>query len=104
MVSIVGNTFMAIALLFIGPVPFIHVETQLCLIQGMVGLFGFGQSLVMVSSFGRAQSAALSFGYADELNTYIMISGTVEYRIKNRNYEGRSFVFEFKHTHISYML
>ena len=77
---------MAIALLFIGPVPFIHVETQLCLIQGMVGLFGFGQSLVMVSSFGRAQSAALLFGYADDLNTYIMISGMVKYLIRNKNF------------------
>ena len=76
MVSIVGNTSMAIAFLFLGPVPFISVETQLSIIQGMVGLVGFGYALVMVSSFGRAQSAALSLGYADDLNTYIMISGT----------------------------
>ena len=41
----------------------------------MVGLVGFGYALVMVSSFGRAQSAALSLGYSDDLNTYIMISG-----------------------------
>jgi len=75
MVSIVGNTSMAIAFLFLGPVPFIPVETQLSIIQGMVGLVGFGYALVMVSSFGRAQSAALSLGYADDLNTYIMISG-----------------------------
>ena len=67
---------MAIAFLFLGPVPFIPVETQLSIIQGMVGLVGFGYALVMVSSFGRAQSAALSLGYADDLNTYIMISGT----------------------------
>ena len=96
---------MVIALLFLGPVPFIHVETQLFLIQGMVGLFGFGQSLVMVSSFGRAQSAALSFGYTDDLNTYIMISGMVKYLIRNKNFGCfRSYVFEIQHIYIFYML
>ena len=49
---------MAIAFLFLGPVPFIPVETKLSIIQGMVGLVGFGYALVMVSSFGRAQTAA----------------------------------------------
>ena len=77
MVSIVGNLSMAIAFVFLGPVPFIPVETQLSVIQGMVAMVGFGYALVMVSSFGRAQSAALNLGYADDLNTYIMISGSL---------------------------
>ena len=68
---------MAIAFLFLGPVPFIPVETKLSIIQGMVGLVGFGYALVMVSSFGRAQTAALNLGYADDINTYIMISGMI---------------------------
>ena len=66
---------MAIAFLFLGPVPFLPVETKLSIIQGMVAMVGFGYALVMVSSFGRAQSAALKLGYADDINTYIMISG-----------------------------
>ena len=66
---------MALAFLFLGPVPFIQVDTKLSLIQGMVGLVGFGYALVMVSSFGRAQTAALNLGYVDDINTYIMISG-----------------------------
>ena len=66
---------MAIAFLFLGPVPFIPVETKLALIQGMIGLVGFGYALVTVPSFGRAQSAALSLGYSEGLNTYIMITG-----------------------------
>ena len=45
----------------------------------MVGLFGFGDTLVMVSSFGRAQSAALKLGYVDDINTYIMISSKIEF-------------------------
>ena len=66
---------MAIAFLFLGPVPFIPIQTKLSIIHGMAGLFGFGYALVLVSSFGRAQSTALSLGYSDNLNTYIMISG-----------------------------
>ena len=66
---------MATAFLFLGPVPFILVDTKLSIIQGMVGLVGFGYALVMVSSFGRAQTAALTLGYVDDIHTYIMISG-----------------------------
>ena len=66
---------MSIAFIFIGPLPFVPVETKLSIIQGMVGLVGFGYALVMVSSFGRAQTAALKLGFADDINTYIMISG-----------------------------
>ena len=77
MISICGNAAMATAFLFLGPVPFIPLETNLSVIQGMVGLVGFGYALVMVSSFGRAQSAALNLGYVDDINTYIMISGKV---------------------------
>ena len=66
---------MAIAFLFLGPVPFIPVETKLAIIQGMIGLVGLSHALVGVAAFGRAQSAALSLGYSDDLNTYIMITG-----------------------------
>ena len=77
--SVVGNLSMATATLLLGPVTFLPVETKLSMIQGMVGLFGFGDALVMVSSFGRAQSAALKLGYVDDINTYIMISSKIEF-------------------------
>ena len=66
---------MATAFLYVGPVPFISLETSLSVINVMVALVGFGYGLVMVSSFGRSQRAALSLGFADDINTYIMISG-----------------------------
>ena len=74
-VSIVGNVAMAAAFLYVGPVPFIPLETSLSVINVMVALVGFGYGLVMVSSFGRSQRAALNLGFADDINTYIMISG-----------------------------
>ena len=70
---------MATATLLLGPVTFYQRKKKLSMIQGMVGLFGFGDTLVMVSSFGRAQSAALKLGYVDDINTYIMISSKIEF-------------------------
>ena len=74
-VSICGNGAMAIAFLYRGPVPFIHLENSLSVIMAMVALVGFGFALVMVSSFGRTQRAALTLCYANDINTSIMISG-----------------------------
>ena len=81
-VSICGNGVMVTALLYLGPVPFMPLETNLSVIKGMAVLVGMGNGLLMVSSFGRAQSAALNLGYVDDINTYIMISGKVyQYKI-----------------------
>ena len=66
---------MALSLLFIGPAPFIGLEPSVPLIQGVSGLIGFGSANVMVSSFLRAQRAALNQGFSDDISTYIFISG-----------------------------
>ena len=66
---------MAVAFVFLGPVPFINMQTQLGLIQGAVGLIGLGYGMVATSSFGRAQASAIRLGYEDNISTYIMISG-----------------------------
>ena len=38
-------------------------------------IFGFGYALVVVSTFGRAQSAALQKGFKDDIETYLLIFG-----------------------------
>ena len=68
---------MAIAFLFVGPVPFIAIETKLSIIQGTAAVLGFAYASIVVSSFGRSQRAALNLGYADDINTYMAISGTL---------------------------
>ena len=86
---------MAIAFVFLGPVTFINLLPSVPLIQvinyniekmknkkdfilqGSVAIIGFGYALVMVSTFGRAQSAALRKGFNDDLDTYLLISGKV---------------------------
>ena len=50
--------------------------------QGTIGIVGFGYALVMVSTFGRAQGAALRKGFKDDIDTYLLISGKKV--IKNR--------------------
>ena len=70
---------MAIAFLFVGPVPFISIETKLSLIQGMAGLLGFGYASIVVSSYGRSQKAAMKLGYNDDIDTYIVISGNLKF-------------------------
>ena len=44
----------------------------------MMVLGGFAYSLHVCSSFSRAQNKVIAMGYADDINTYIMISGGCE--------------------------
>ena len=38
---------------------------------------GFGCAFVIVSTFARSQGAALKHGFNDDINTYLLISGTL---------------------------
>ena len=76
LISCVGNMVMVITCLFIGPAPFFNLPTNMGLIEGMAGLGGVGYALVMVSTFSRAQSEVLRKGFSDDIETYLMISGT----------------------------
>ena len=40
-----------------------------------MAIVGFGYALVMVSTFGRAQGAALRKGFKDDIDTYLLIAG-----------------------------
>jgi hypothetical protein len=41
----------------------------------MAALTGCGSALVMVSTFGRAQKAAIRQGFKDDIDTYLVCSG-----------------------------
>ena len=62
--------------LFLGPAPFLNLSPEVGLIQGMAGLGGIGYAFVMVSTFSRAQAEVLKKGFSDDIETYLMISGT----------------------------
>ena len=54
---------------------FFTLHIFLSQIQGMMSLAGFAYSCMVVSSFSRAQKRVLDMGFADDINTYVMISG-----------------------------
>ena len=43
-----------------------------------MALAGFAYSALVCSSFSRAQSKVIAMGFADDINTYVMISGGFE--------------------------
>ena len=51
------------------------IVTSTTTFQGMMSLAGFAYSCMVVSSFSRAQRRVLDMGFADDINTYVMISG-----------------------------
>ena len=73
--SLFGNVLFLATFLFIGPLPRLNIVPSLTLIQEMMSLAGFAYSFMMVSSFSRAQSYAICIGFADDIQTYVMISG-----------------------------
>ena len=78
--SVIGNIFMAITYLFIGPVPFLDIQPSVELIYVMISFGGTAYSIVIVSTLARSQGAAKRIGYTDDVPTYQLISGqlTVE--------------------------
>jgi hypothetical protein len=71
---------MAIGFLLVGPVPFITTLIPTTgLIQGSSAILGTGYAMIMVSTFGRSQSAAIRNGYNDDLDTYMFISSKLNF-------------------------
>ena len=70
---------MFVVCLLLGPAPFFKISPDLRLIQGMAALSAVGYSFVMVSTFSRAQSEVQKKGFSDDIETYLIISGTLKY-------------------------
>ena len=61
----------AIGFIFLGPLPFLDIEPEVILIQGVSAAVGVGYAMIATSSFMRANSAAMKLGYEDNIKTYI---------------------------------
>ena len=77
-VSVLGNSMMALAFIFIGPLPSLALQPSYGLITGSVALIAFGYANVMVSTFSRAQGAAIRCGFERDIDTYLLISGLLQ--------------------------
>ena len=73
--SIFGNVIMASAFMFIGPLPSIEMAPTWTSITFSTGFEAFGTGVIMVSTFGRVQQAAIRKGFTKDIETYLMISG-----------------------------
>ena len=73
--SIIGNLFLATTFLLIGPIPCLPFIPSVSIIQGTVAISGFGYAMVVVSTFGRSQKAAVGKGYNNDIKTHLIISG-----------------------------
>lgn len=74
-VSILGNVFMAVAFVFVGPLPWIPIQSSVDLLFGIGAWVGFSYTFCMVSTFSRAHGEAMRKGYNDDLSTYLILSG-----------------------------
>ena len=63
-VTLLGSVCIAVAFLFIGPVPFIPVPTSIGLCIGMLFIHGLGFAAQLVAAFSSAHSEALIAGKA----------------------------------------
>ena len=68
-VTLLGSVCIAVAFLFIGPVPFIPVPTSLGLCIGMLFIHGLGFAAQLVAAFSSAHSEALIAGKAFKIVT-----------------------------------
>jgi len=66
---------MIISFIFIGPLPFLPLDPSYGLMIAMIAISGVGLANVMVSTFGRAQVAALRVGFNKDIDTYMLIAG-----------------------------
>jgi hypothetical protein len=77
-VSVLGNVLMLTGFLLVGPAPFItSLVLTTDLVKGVAVIIGVGYSMIMVSTFGRSQAAAIRNGYHNDLDTYLFISSNI---------------------------
>ena len=74
-VTIVGNTFLGSAFLFIGPMPPLIFTPTWISITIATCLGSIGYAAVMVSTYGRTQKAAELQNFTQDIDTFIMVSG-----------------------------
>lgn len=66
---------LATAFIFLGPLPTISIVPSWQSITTAAAFVGLGYGAVIVSTFGRAQGAALRMGFSQNIETHLLISG-----------------------------
>ncbi|KAK9534079.1 hypothetical protein VZT92_009152 [Zoarces viviparus] len=70
-----GGTATAFGFFMLGPVPFLHIESQLWLVVFMLGFIGFSLGMTAIPTFPEIITCAYEQGYDEGLSTLGMVSG-----------------------------
>ena len=74
-VTTMGTFLITVSFVFIGPAPFIPMETKLSVSIASLVVHGIGFAAQLVAGFSGAHREAIANGFADTLNTYAIVSG-----------------------------
>ena len=74
-VTTAGSILTIISFVFIGPAPFIPMDTILSVSIASLVVHGIGFAAELVAGFSSAHREAIAHGFADNLNTYALVSG-----------------------------
>lgn len=74
-VTTFGAVVVVISFMFVGPMPFLALETTLPLCITSLVIHGVGFGAELVSTFAGAHRDVLANGFPDDLNTYGLVSG-----------------------------
>ncbi|XP_026195232.1 MFS-type transporter SLC18B1 [Anabas testudineus] len=72
---VTGGMATAIGFCLLGPVPFLHIPSQLWLLVVMLGLIGFSLGMTALPTFPEIITCAFERGFDDGLSTLGMVSG-----------------------------
>ncbi|KAK8750476.1 hypothetical protein OTU49_014847 [Cherax quadricarinatus] len=74
-ITTLGTVVVVIAFIFVGPMPFLPLETTLPLCIGSLIVHGIGFGAVLVSTFSGCHRDVIANGFPDDLHTYGLVSG-----------------------------
>ncbi|XP_045590439.1 MFS-type transporter SLC18B1 [Procambarus clarkii] len=74
-ITTLGTVMVVIAFTFVGPMPFLPLETTLPLCIGALVVHGIGFGAVLVSTFSGCHRDVIANGFPDDLGTYGLVSG-----------------------------
>ncbi|XP_035530649.1 MFS-type transporter SLC18B1 [Morone saxatilis] len=72
---VTGGTATALGFCLLGPVPFLHIPSQLWLLIIMLGVIGFSLGMTAIPTFPEIITCAYEQGYEEGLSTLGMVSG-----------------------------
>ncbi|XP_029282479.1 MFS-type transporter SLC18B1 [Cottoperca gobio] len=72
---VAGGTATAVSFCMLGPVPVLHIPSQLWLLILMLGVIGFSLGMTTIPTFPEIISCAYEQGYDEGLSTLGMVSG-----------------------------